>query len=115
LRLTRPDGGTEELELLADTGNPCALVCSQAVMARLKQRSAPDVHTNFGSLEGGWIRLNMPELGLDQEIVGYASDMVVNAAKASSSDFDGLAGLPLLRLTEYGGNADWFWIRRIPK
>jgi hypothetical protein len=29
----------------------------------------------------------------------------------SCRDFDGLAGLPLLGLLEYGGNADWFWLR----
>jgi len=53
----------------------------------------------------------MPEVGLDQDIMAYASDAVVRAAKASSPDFSGLAGLPLLRMMEYGGDADWFWIR----
>jgi hypothetical protein len=33
------------------------------------------------------------------------------AAEASSPDFGGLVGLPLLRLMEYGGDADWFWLR----
>ena len=77
-------------------------------MARLKRRAAPHVNSNFGLLDGGWIRLIMPELGLDQELVGYASDTVMKAAQASNVDF---AGLPLLRLVEYGGDANWFWIR----
>ena len=53
----------------------------------------------------------MPELGLAQQIVGYASDAVVKAVKASSPDFAGLAGLPFLRLLEFGGDADGFWLR----
>jgi hypothetical protein len=99
------------MDLMADTGNPCAIIISRATMARLKQRTAPDVNSNFGLLEGGWFHVRMPELGLDQEITGYASDAVITAAKASSPDFEGLVGLPLLRMLEYGGDADWFWIR----
>jgi hypothetical protein len=44
----------------------------------------------------------------------YASDGVATATKVSSPDFEGLAGLPLLRLVEYGGNANWFWLRAAP-
>ena len=71
----------------------------------------PDVDPNFGMLEGGWLQLVMPELGLDIPILGYASDAVVTAAKSDHVDFEGLAGLPLLRLMEYGGDATCFWIR----
>ena len=113
-RFTALDGAIVEVELLADTGNPCAVIISQATMARLKLRAAPGFHSNFGPLEGGWLRLCMPELGLDQELLGYGSDTVVKSTKASSSDFEGLAGLPLLRLVEYGGNADWYWLRSAP-
>jgi hypothetical protein len=107
LRLAAAGGSTQELELLADTGNPCAVILSGAHMAALKQGDGPDMNSNFGLLQGGWLRLAMPELGL-----GYASDAVVTAAKASSVDFEGLAGLPLLRLLEYGGDANDFWLRR---
>ncbi len=82
-------------------------------MAGLKQRSTPDLQSNFGLLEGGWLHVTMPELGLDQDVGGFASDAVVTATKASSPDFEGLAGLPFLRLLEYGGDADWFWLRRV--
>src|SRR5438876_5430406 len=44
-------------------------------------------------------------------LVGFASGPVTVAARASSPDFEGLAGLPLLRLMEYGGDADYFWVR----
>ena len=73
-RFTALDGAIVEVELLADTGNPCAVIISQATMARLKLRAAPGFHSNFGPLEGGWLRLCMPELGLDQELLGYGSD-----------------------------------------
>ncbi len=111
LRLVASDGATEELELVADTGNPCGIIISQATMVTQRRRAAPKINSNFGPLEGGWLHVNMPEVGLDQDIMAYASDAVVRAAKASSPDFSGLAGLPLLRMMEYGGDADWFWIR----
>ena len=115
LRLATPAGTTHEVELLADTGSPCALLLSEAATVRLKQRAAPDVNTNFGLLQGGWFHVAMAELGVDQDLVGYTSDAVVTATKASSPDFEGLAGLPLLRLFEYGGDADWFWLRRVQR
>ncbi len=111
LRLTAPDGNTEEVELLADTGNPCAVIISQVLLAKLKHRAAPEVYSNFGLLEGGWLHLTMPELGLAQDVVGFGSDAVVQAARASHVALEGLAGLPFLRLVEYGGDKDWFWLR----
>lgn len=111
LRLAAPDGSTRELELLADTGNPCALIVGEQSMTGLKLADAPDVHSNFGLLVGGWMQLSMPELGLTQPILGYGSDTVAAAANASHADFAGLIGLPLLRLVEYGGDADHFWLR----
>jgi hypothetical protein len=53
----------------------------------------------------------MPELGLVQMVLGCASDAMVVASQASSPSFQGLAGLPFLRLVEYGGDANWFWLR----
>ena len=82
-------------------------------MARLKAGDAPDINTNFGAMQGGWLQLAMPELGLVQSVLGYAGDAVVSAAKASHIDFEGLIGLPLLRLAEYGGNGDGFWLRSL--
>ena len=110
VRLSAPDGTTHEVELLADTGNPCAIILSEALMATLKQRAAPDIRSNFGLLRGGWLRLTMPESSIEQDVIGFSSDAVVTATKASSPDFEGLAGLPFLRLLEYGGDADSFWI-----
>lgn len=106
LRFAAVDGTFRELELLADTGNPCALIIGQAEMALLRQGTAPDMQSNFGLLEGGWVQIDMPGLGFGLPLLGYACDPVVTAAKASSPDFDGLAGLPLLRLAEYGGDAN---------
>src|SRR5262249_25472310 len=87
-------------ELMGDTGSPCAVILSRAQMAIVKHGDGPDLNSNFGLLEGGWLQLAMQELGLTQPVLGYASDAVVAAAKASSPDFEGLAGLPLLRLME---------------
>lgn len=112
LRLAASDGSTHELEFVADTGNPFALILDSANMARLSQGRAADFQSNFGLLKGGWLQLVMPELGLDQMVAGYANDAVAVAVKSSSPDFEGLVGLPLSQLTEYGGNANEFWIRK---
>jgi hypothetical protein len=112
LRLTALDSAEHALELLADTANPCALIICRPAMAILKLRTAPDITSNFGLLEGGWLHIYMPELGLDLDVKGYASDAVVTGALASSPDFQGLVGLPFLRLLEYGGDINRFWLRR---
>jgi hypothetical protein len=111
LRLTALDGTHHELDLLADTANPCALIISRAAMLGLKWRDASDITSNFGLLEGGWLHVHMPELGLDLDLRGYASDPVVTGTQVSSPDFQGLVGLPFLRLLEYGGDINWFWLR----
>jgi hypothetical protein len=113
LRLAAIDGTAVELEFVADTGNPCAVVLGQQHMGRLKLGDGPDLNSNFGLLEGGWLQLNMPELGLVRPVLGYSSDAIMIAAKNNHPDFEGLAGLPLLRLIEYGGDADWFWLRSV--
>ena len=112
LRLESRDGSTHEFKLIADTGNPFALVMDAKSVATLHHGEGPAVDTNFGPLDGAWLKLTMPDLRLTQKIFGYASDEVAASAKGNHPDFQGLAGLPLLRLLEYGGNANEFWIRR---
>jgi hypothetical protein len=114
LRLLAPDGSFHEREMLADTGSPCALILGMADLSLLAHSGAAGVNSNFGFLTGGWMELQMPELGLIQPILGYGSDPVAQAARRNCSDFSGLIGLPLLRLMEYGGDADWFWLRQAP-
>jgi hypothetical protein len=110
--LVAADGSTRQCELLADTGNPCALIIDSATMLEFNLGLTTGMETNFGVLHGGWLRVQVPQLGFDEDVLAYASDVVVQAAKASHADFDGLAGLPLLQLMEeFGGNRESFWIR----
>lgn len=111
LRLLAADGDSRELSVLADTGNPCALIVSVEEMRHFKRGDAPDVQTNFGALAGGWLEIEIPELDYRGFVMGFASDDVVHACQASHPDLAGLAGLPLLREFEYGGDAESFWIR----
>ena len=111
LRLAAPDGSLHERDLLADTGCPCALILGSTDFTLLAQSAAGAVTSNFGTLTGGWLELQMPELGLIRPILGYGSEPVARAARRNSNDFSGLVGLSFLRLTEYGGDADWFWLR----
>ena len=99
------------MEMMADTGSPCAIIISASMMQRFKHPKADNVYSNFGELDGGWLRIVIAEVGLNQRVVGYGSDVAVEAAERSDLDFAGLVGLPLLRLLEYGGTAEEFWIR----
>jgi hypothetical protein len=67
--------------------------------------------SNFGALEGGWLRIAIPDLRLDFRTLGYANDSVVKVVRRSDPSFAGLVGLPLLRMLQYGGDAGQFWIR----
>jgi hypothetical protein len=111
LDLVAADGTTREIEVLADTGNPCALIVGTLVMRQFNLGMAPGMSSNFGPLDGGWLRTQMPEIGFDENVLAYSSDAVVQAAQASHADFSGLAGLPLLKMLQYGGDRDSFWIR----
>ena len=111
VRLADRNGSESVFKLIADTGNPFALVIDPQSTASLNHGEGPSVDTNFGQLQGAWFQLAMPELGLGQKVLGYASAEVVASVKQGHADFAGLAGLPLLRLLEYGGNATEFWIR----
>ena len=114
IRFAAPDGSLHERELLADTGSPCAVILGQPDLALLLHAAAPGVNTNFGPLSGGWLQLHTPELGLTAQILGYGSDTVRQSVQLDSPDFAGLAGLPLLRMLEYGGDDTAFWVRKLP-
>jgi hypothetical protein len=105
------DGAVFDGDVLVDTGNPFAIVLDSSRMRRFKQLDAPPLTSNFGTLEGGWVQVRIPATGIDRLILGYGSDAVAAACQRSSLDFEGLAGLPLLRLGEYGGDAGAFWLR----
>jgi hypothetical protein len=112
LRFAAVDGSLHERELLADTGSPCAVILGQTDVALLLRASAAGIQTNFGPLTGAWLNIDMPELGLTRPILGFGSDAVSQTVQGDSPDFSGLAGLPLLRMVEYGGDAASFWIRK---
>ena len=83
-------------------------------MARIRFSVTTNLSSNFGSLRGGWLRLYNPEINLVEFIEGYGNDDAAKAMAQDHPDFVGLVGLPLLRLGEYGGNADSFWFRYPP-
>ncbi|MFO0845480.1 MAG: hypothetical protein U0797_24365 [Gemmataceae bacterium] len=113
VRLRAADGSDHELELLADTGSPFAIILGEALFLGLKHRDISGASSGFGAMTGGWLQVVTPELGVDTDLVGYGSDDILTTVQASSTDFLGLAGLPLLRLMEYGGDADAFWVRSV--
>jgi len=111
LQLVSVDDRVQELEFLVDTGNPCAIIVGTETMQAVRWRDSVSTDSNFGPLEGGWLRIAIPELAFDEKTLGYANDLVVNVVRRSDPGFAGLVGLPLLRMLEYGGDAGRFWIR----
>lgn len=111
LRLIALDGSARELKLAVDTGSPFMLIISPEPASALNHGKAVRIDTNFGMLDGAWFQLSMPEFEVFETVCGYESEEVVESIKASDPALDGLVGLPVLRLLEYGGNADEFWIR----
>jgi hypothetical protein len=111
VELFATDGTSREVELIADTGCPFDLIVDEVTLGQCKLIEVPDVRSCYGDLVGGWLRIVIPGVGLDLQVIGFASDRVVQDAQADCPDFAGLLGLPVLRMTEFGGDADWFWIR----
>jgi hypothetical protein len=111
VRLVAANGAEQEIELIADTGNPYAIIISLALMQQFIRNQALGRNSNFGWLSGGWLQVRVPAIHFDQQVIGYGSDALVAAAQASHLDFAGLIRLPLLRMMEYGGDANWFWVR----
>jgi hypothetical protein len=109
--LVDPSGAVEEVDLLADTGSPFVVIIGTARFYRFLFTRTQSLVSNYGKLKGGRIRVVIPAIGFDRILLGHASDAIVADAQKSHPDFAGLVGLPFLRLMEYGGDADWFWIR----
>jgi len=102
---------TREVRLVVDTGSPCGLIVSSELLRTVWHDEILPAESNFGTMLCGLVRVVIPRVGVDARVVGYGSDTVVHATKQSHRSFDGLLGLPLLRMTEYGGDADFFWLR----
>lgn len=111
IELEAHDGSRIQLELIADTGCPFDIIVDTATLQAYDRGPAQSVNTTYGLLVGKWLHVSIKDAGLDARVLGYGNDSVVQDTKVASPDFAGLIGLPLLRRMEYGGDADWFWIR----
>jgi hypothetical protein len=108
------DGSVYYLDLVADTGSAAGILLRPDWMDLLRHRTCQNRPSNFGLLLGGWLRLYTPELGLVEFVRGYGNAQAAQIAARSDPAFVGLVGLPILRMGEYGGNADAFWFRYPP-
>lgn len=111
VELLGPDGSSKKVDLLADTGSPCAVIVGASRLDLMNLIPGLGVATNFGPMVGGHLRVRIPEVGFDEYLMAYSSDKVVQTTQASSPDFEGLIGLPALRMLNYGGDASSFWVQ----
>lgn len=109
------DGTVRQLDLVADTGCPAAVMLRPDLYRLFCFMPQVPRTTNFGQVPAGWLQLSAPELGIVETVLGFASNEAARLAERSHPDFVGLVGLPILRLGEYGGNADAFWFRYPPQ
>ncbi len=105
------DGSRVEVDLLADTGCPYEIVLAPDLFSKLCIRLTTEVTANFGPMNGGWVRLYTPELQLVEFVLAYGNADIAAHVANDHPDFVGMVGLPVLRMLEYGGNYDSFWIR----
>ena len=106
-----PDGSIQEHDLLADTGSAASVILRPDLLLSLRHEPSVERESNFGAMICGWLRLYSPELGLVEFIRGYGSEKAYALASRNNPELAGLVGLPVLRMLEYGGNHDSFWIR----
>lgn len=114
IRVLDANDAPVELTLIADTGSPYALIIDPILLSRLSRLSAPPFVTNRGTMTSGWVRLSMPDFSIDQDMLCYGDPTIERAVTADDPSFQGLVGLPVLQLAEYGGNATDFWFRYPP-
>ncbi len=98
------------MEALVDTGCPFDLIVDVATRATFGFGDPVASQTNYGTLQGGWVLVEVPGCNFKDVLVGYESDVVVQQAKQACPDFDAIIGLPLLREFNYGGDRQEFWI-----
>jgi hypothetical protein len=101
-----------EAEVDTSAGLPRTMIFGLPDCTLLSRAAAGGVNSNFGPLSGDWLELSTPELGRTGQIRGFGSDPVLQGVQRDSADFAGLAGLPLLRLAENGGDATSLWVRK---
>ena len=111
VRVVSERGDFLQFHALVDTGCPFALVVTSAVFDEFSYDEAVSIKNNFGWQEGGWFIVEIPEISFRTEIIGYRNDSMVSVAQRSHPSFQGVLGLPILRLGEYGGNKDEFWFQ----
>lgn len=111
VQLDSPIGEVRELDLVVDTGNPCAMIVDEKTLRTMLWRESLEVDSNFGSLAGGWLCVKVPDISFDHKLLCHGNDRVDSVVKNSDLRFDGLIGLPFLRMMSYGGDGGYFWIR----
>ena len=112
VRFARVDGrGYLERDLAVDTGDPQTARISSRDLALAQVTQGPIARTNFGHAVGGWVLMSVPEIELEQLVLVFATDELVEVVRQISPDFAGQVGMRFLRGLEYGGNDREFWIR----
>ncbi|NLX99870.1 MAG: hypothetical protein GXY83_27550 [Rhodopirellula sp.] len=71
VQLIGTNGRSREVDLLVDTGNPCAIIIDKATMHSLRWRASLSADSNFGPLEGSWLRIAILEFAFDVKTLGY--------------------------------------------
>lgn len=110
-----PDGTVLPLDLVVDTASDDGLVIRKSVLDQLSCGPATSYVSHWGFMHGAWLQLHMPAIGLVERVRAYGNDIIAAQLAAEDPDFVGLVGLPILKLGEYGGNADAFWFRYPPQ
>ncbi|MBW3543381.1 MAG: hypothetical protein KY476_24265 [Planctomycetes bacterium] len=110
VRILHPARPPLDIDLIADTGSPCALIVDPLILRSYKLKDGPRANSNLGTLDGGVLHVAIPELVFEATLPSFGGSNAVETARRSSSEFAGIAGLTLLRMMQYGGNGHSFWL-----
>jgi len=73
-----------------------SLILDERTLRRVRWGDRPGEMSNYGWLVGAAVQVVMPELELDEKLVGYGQNRVARLVRQEG--FDGVAGKPFLDL-----------------
>jgi len=82
--------------LVAYSGCIFPFILDHRTLRQIWHRDRPGQRSNYGWLTGALVRVVMPELDFDQQLLAYGNDYVARMMRKEG--FDGIAGKPFLDL-----------------
>jgi hypothetical protein len=87
-------------KLVADLGCPFEMIVDAQTLKSVKWRGSADQSSNYGWLQGAFVRVVIPALEFAEEMPAYSNPRIVRLMREEG--FDGLVGKPFLDRFHWG-------------